>query len=90
MAQSVPPTGGPIGYESRYEARSASTTSPLLVLLAWLVVGVPAAWGIEQTVKKSLALFSNPPAPTPVVAPIRPPVAAPATSPATRQASEGR
>jgi hypothetical protein len=27
------------------------------LILAWLVVAVPAAWGITQTVLKSLALF---------------------------------
>ncbi len=27
------------------------------LVLAWLVVGVPAAWGVLQVVKRSLALF---------------------------------
>ncbi len=34
-----------------------STTSPLLILLAWLFVGIPLAWGVSQTLLKSLALF---------------------------------
>jgi hypothetical protein len=29
----------------------------LKLLLAWAVVGIPAAWGVSQTVAKSLALF---------------------------------
>jgi hypothetical protein len=27
------------------------------VAVAWLVVGVPLAWGLSQTVMKALALF---------------------------------
>ena len=27
------------------------------VVLSWLVVGIPAAWGVAQVVEKSLALF---------------------------------
>ena len=33
------------------------------LLLAWLVVGVPAAWGVTQTFKQSLKLFQSPPPP---------------------------
>lgn len=29
----------------------------LKLLLAWLVVAVPAAWGVAQVVAKSVALF---------------------------------
>ena len=29
----------------------------LLVALAWLYVGIPLAWGVTQTVIKSIALF---------------------------------
>jgi len=32
-------------------------TPPTLVILAWLVVGTPLAWGIVQTLKKAAALF---------------------------------
>jgi hypothetical protein len=32
-------------------------SSPLVIALAWLIVGIPAAWGVEQTFKKSMALF---------------------------------
>jgi hypothetical protein len=27
------------------------------VLFAWLLVGIPLAWGVLETLKKSLALF---------------------------------
>lgn len=29
----------------------------LLVALAWIYVGIPLAWGVTQTVIKSIALF---------------------------------
>jgi hypothetical protein len=32
-------------------------TSPLLVALAWVVVGAPLVWGILQTLKKTAPLF---------------------------------
>lgn len=32
-------------------------SSPVALALAWLVVGVPLAWGVSQTFIKSLALF---------------------------------
>jgi hypothetical protein len=37
--------------------------SPLLIV-AWLVVGIPAGWGVYQTVLKSMALFTAPAAAT--------------------------
>jgi hypothetical protein len=40
-------------------------TSPLLLIVAWLIVGIPAAWGVTQTVKRSMDLFKAPPAPAP-------------------------
>jgi len=30
----------------------------LTLALAWLAVGLPLAWGVVQTLKKALALFS--------------------------------
>jgi hypothetical protein len=33
------------------------TTSPLLIALAWFVVGIPFLWGFSQTVQKATALF---------------------------------
>ena len=41
--------------------RGGRATNPLLIVLAWAVVGVPLAWGVTQTVKTSLALFRSPP-----------------------------
>ena len=32
-------------------------SSPIAVALAWLAVGIPLAWGVSQTLMKSLALF---------------------------------
>jgi hypothetical protein len=57
---------------------SPSTTSPAVIAVAWLVVGVPAAWGVFQTGKQATALF-QPAAPTTV----------PATTPAAEPARPG-
>jgi MFS family permease len=35
----------------------ASPTSPLLVALAWTVVGIPLAWGIYKTIEKAVVMF---------------------------------
>jgi hypothetical protein len=32
-------------------------TSPLMLAVAWVVVGIPLAWGVYQTAIKSLPLF---------------------------------
>jgi hypothetical protein len=32
-------------------------SSRAAITLAWLAVGVPLAWGVSQTIAKSLALF---------------------------------
>lgn len=34
-------------------------TSPLLVTLAWLLVGVPLAYGLWQTLVRASALFTG-------------------------------
>ena len=34
----------------------------LKLSLAWLLIGLPLAWGVYHSVKKSLPLFSSPPA----------------------------
>lgn len=88
MTQPGSPTGGPLPYES-YQGRPAPPTSPLLVLIAWLVVGVPAAWGVEQMVMKSLALFRNAPTGAPLTAPSKSASTAPVSAPATAPASSG-
>ncbi len=38
------------------DAPQAASSLPI-VLLCWLVVGLPLAWGIIETLKKSLVLF---------------------------------
>ena len=45
-------------------------TTAMAVAIAWVVVGLPAAWGVYQTALKSKALFQPPPPPaTAVTAP---------------------
>jgi hypothetical protein len=40
------------------------TTSPLLIAAAWLIVGIPAAWGVYNTALNAKKLFvASPPAP---------------------------
>ena len=36
---------------------SAKTSSPLILLFAWVAVGVPLLFGVLQTVTKAAALF---------------------------------
>jgi hypothetical protein len=38
-------------------ADAPATTPKALVLIAWLAVGIPLAWGIWNTVVKALPLF---------------------------------
>jgi hypothetical protein len=33
--------------------------STAALVVAWLIVTVPAAWGVSQTIHKSLALFTS-------------------------------
>jgi hypothetical protein len=48
-----------------YETKQPSSTSPVVLIVAWLIVLIPAAWGVSQTVTKSMDLFrAPPPAPT--------------------------
>jgi hypothetical protein len=37
------------------------TTSPLLIATAWLIVSIPAAWGVYNTVLNAKKLFLAPP-----------------------------
>jgi hypothetical protein len=36
---------------------NVTKTSPLLILLAWAIVGIPWLWGFSQTLQKAAALF---------------------------------
>ena len=47
-------------------------TSPLLIAVAWLVVIIPAGWGLRYTVQNALKIFAQP----------TPAASAPATAPA--------
>jgi hypothetical protein len=37
--------------------QAGARNSPLLIILAWVIVGVPWLWGFSQTVEKAAALF---------------------------------
>jgi hypothetical protein len=37
-------------------------SSPAIVLLAWLLVSLPLAWGVYNTLLNSMKLFQSPPA----------------------------
>ena len=39
-------------------------SSPLFLTAAWLIVVIPAAWGLEHTVQSALKLFHTPAAVT--------------------------
>ncbi len=55
------------GSSTATEVSEKSTTPGWMLALAWLVVGIPLAFGVEQTVMKSLDLFrhsGSPPAAT--------------------------
>jgi hypothetical protein len=36
---------------------SAPASKPIILVGAWLLVGLPLAWGVAQTLLKALALF---------------------------------
>jgi hypothetical protein len=36
---------------------NGGTSSPVLVALAWLAVGIPLAWGVMTTLEKAVVLF---------------------------------
>ena len=41
----------------REEEAMTQTTSPLHLILAWGLVGIPLAWGVIETVLNALKLF---------------------------------
>lgn len=43
--------------EHKTASSKASASSTGSLVLAWLVVGAPLAWGVSQTFIKALALF---------------------------------
>jgi hypothetical protein len=56
-------------------------TPAVLVLMAWVFVGVPWGWGVVQLWKNARKLFQSPP-PVTTMAPATAPAAPPASSPA--------
>jgi hypothetical protein len=46
-------------------------SSPALILLAWLLVGIPLGWGVYNTLLSSMKLFQAPPAATVPAAPAK-------------------
>jgi len=45
--------------EDRSMTKAPSKTSPLLLMLFWLYVGIPLLWGVLATLKKAMALFGG-------------------------------
>lgn len=35
-------------------------TQVIALIISWAVVGIPAGWGVAQTVRKSVPLFTRP------------------------------
>jgi len=35
-------------------------SSPLLIAIAWIIVIIPTAWGLDYTVKNALKIFAKP------------------------------
>jgi len=40
------------------QADSLRNSSPLLITLAWLIVLIPTAWGLNYTVRNAMKLFT--------------------------------
>lgn len=61
-----PPASTPDDFEPLRPTQAVSapvekkTRNPILILVAWVVVAAPLAWGVTQTVKTSMALFHPP------------------------------
>jgi hypothetical protein len=54
------PYGSPdLAKDPRGNARP-SRTSTVLLVVAWAIVGIPALWGVSQTVRTSANLFERP------------------------------
>ena len=53
-------------WEARVQENTKKST-PAAILLAWVLVGVPLAWGVYNTLLNSMKLFQAPAANTIVV-----------------------
>lgn len=51
------------------EPSAAPALTPLFLIIAWLWVGIPLAFGVYRTVVSSKPLFEKPAAAAPTVAP---------------------
>jgi hypothetical protein len=40
--------------------QAAKKSSPLLIAIAWLIVIIPTAWGLNYTVQNAMKIFSAP------------------------------
>ena len=50
-------------------AQTARRSSPALIALAWIVVLIPAGWGLSYTVQNALKIFTRPDSATSAPAP---------------------
>jgi hypothetical protein len=41
------------------ESSSVKKSSPLLIAVAWIIVIVPTAWGLNYTVRNAMKLFTS-------------------------------
>ena len=53
----APPTQPPRHRAASSEAPAISGGQLVPLVLAWLGVGLPLAWGVAETLRKTLALF---------------------------------
>ncbi|HTB60727.1 MAG TPA: oxalate:formate antiporter [Polyangia bacterium] len=42
---------------AKIDKENSSSKGTVKLALAWLVVGLPLAWGVVETLKKAMALF---------------------------------
>jgi hypothetical protein len=52
-------------------AENTKKSSAGMILLAWVLVGVPLTWGVYNTLLNSMKLFQAPPAPPASSAPAK-------------------
>jgi hypothetical protein len=50
---------------------TAARSSLPMLIISWLIVGIPAAWGVSQTFTRSLQLFTAPLTPPAATSPSR-------------------
>ena len=50
-------TGAGVATATRTGTGTATTTRPVLLVVSWLVVGIPLLYGIYETVVKASSLF---------------------------------